>query len=49
MEKMTDLLLLKRASNLKRILDIKHRLQSVAVIDDVEYINDSKSTKKLLQ
>ena len=44
LEKMTDLLLLKRANNLKRILDIKHRLQSIAVIDEVEYINDSKST-----
>jgi len=44
MEKMTDLLLIKRSSNLKKLLDIKHRLQSIGVIDDVEYINDSKST-----
>ena len=43
-ERMTDLLLIKRASNLKKILDIKHRLQSIATIDGVEYINDSKST-----
>ncbi|MFT4659873.1 MAG: UDP-N-acetylmuramoylalanine--D-glutamate ligase [Patiriisocius sp.] len=43
-EKMTDLLLIKRANNLKHILDIKHRLQTIAVVGGVEYINDSKST-----
>lgn len=43
-EKITNRVLLQRNSNLKQILNINHRLQEVAVVDGVAFINDSKST-----
>ncbi len=44
MQSMTDTLLAARKNNLKEVLEIAHRLETVAVVDDVTYINDSKST-----
>lgn len=41
---LTDQLLTARKSNLKKVLDIEHRLETVSVIDGLEFINDSKST-----
>lgn len=44
MQSMTDTLLAARKNNLKEVLEIAHRLETVAVVDDITYINDSKST-----
>jgi UDP-N-acetylmuramoylalanine--D-glutamate ligase len=41
---LTDRLLSARNSNLKRVLEIDHRLELVATKDGVEFLNDSKST-----
>ncbi len=41
---LTDRLLSARQSNLKMVLDIDHRLQTLGEKNGVEYINDSKST-----
>jgi len=43
-EKLTDRLLSERHNNLKRILDIDHRLETVSTQDGVEWMNDSKAT-----
>ena len=40
----TDRMLKKRKSDLKLILDISHRLEVVAEIDGVEFINDAKAS-----
>jgi|SRR5690606_10710916 len=44
MQSMTDTLLAARKNNLKEVLEIAHRLETVAVVQDVAFINDSKST-----
>lgn len=44
MQSVTDTLLAARKNNLKEVLEIAHRLETVATIQDVTYINDSKST-----
>lgn len=44
LQSMTDTLLAARKNNLKEVLEIAHRLETVATLDDVVYINDSKST-----
>jgi UDP-N-acetylmuramoylalanine--D-glutamate ligase len=41
---LTDRLLSARSSNLKRVLEINHRLELLGVWNDVEVIDDSKST-----
>jgi len=43
-ESMTDTLLAARKNNLKEVLEIAHRLETVETVNDVLYINDSKST-----
>jgi UDP-N-acetylmuramoylalanine--D-glutamate ligase len=40
----TDRLLSARKSNLKMVLDIAHRLESVEVIEGAEWLDDSKAT-----
>ncbi|MDA0713830.1 MAG: hypothetical protein O2867_09135 [Bacteroidetes bacterium] len=41
---LTDRLLTARKNNLKQVLEIEHRLETVLEKDGVEYLNDSKST-----
>lgn len=41
---LTDKLLSARQSNLKMVLDIGHRLETLGIVGQVEYINDAKST-----
>jgi UDP-N-acetylmuramoylalanine--D-glutamate ligase len=41
---LTDKLLIARKNNLKQVLEIEHRLETVLEIDGVEYLNDSKAT-----
>ena len=44
MQRVTDTLLAARKNNLKAVLEIAHRLETVAEADGVTYINDSKAT-----
>lgn len=41
---LTDRMLSARSSNLKMVLEIEHRLETVRELDGVSYLNDSKST-----
>lgn len=43
-EKLTDRLLTERQNDLKRLLAIDHRLETVMTRDGIEWINDSKAT-----
>jgi UDP-N-acetylmuramoylalanine--D-glutamate ligase len=42
---LTDRLLIARSNNLKQILEIEHRLETVSMKDGVEFLNDSKATE----
>ena len=42
---LTDRLLIARSNNLKQILEIEHRLETVSMKDGVEFLNDSKDTE----
>lgn len=42
---LTDRLLMARSNNLKQILEIEHRLETVGTKDGVEFLNDSKATE----
>jgi UDP-N-acetylmuramoylalanine--D-glutamate ligase len=44
MQRVTDTLLAARKNNLKAVLEIAHRLETVAEANGVTYINDSKAT-----
>lgn len=44
MQSITDTLLAARKNNLKEVLEIAHRLETVNTVNDVLYLNDSKST-----
>jgi len=44
MQRVTDTLLAARKNNLKAVLEIAHRLETVAEINGITYINDSKAT-----
>lgn len=44
MQSITDTLLAARKNNLKEVLEIAHRLETVSEQNDIQYINDSKST-----
>jgi len=41
---LTDRLLIARSNNLKKILEIEHRLETVGEKEGVEFLNDSKAT-----
>lgn len=44
MQGITDTLLAARKNNLKEVLEIAHRLETVGSLNEVTFINDSKST-----
>lgn len=44
MQSITDTLLAARKNNLKEVLEIAHRMETVNTVNDVLYLNDSKST-----